>query len=136
LLLRRSAGFSKNSDADSRIDDQAAPLAAVDLEPWRSTVANVTVIGYETTHGSDLRGSRLSALETIAPSETVLDSILEDDDSDAQHWGRRSEIEVARKTGNPCWTLCGKLVYIPTSRPPKRCQVCADIAGRGRRGRD
>ena len=136
MLLRRSAGFSKNSDADSRIDDQAAPLAAVDLEPWRSTVANVTVIGYETTHGSDLRGSRLSALETIAPSETILDSILEDDDSDAQHWGRRSEIEVARKTGNPCWTLCGKLVYIPTSRPPKRCQVCADIAGRDRRGRD
>ena len=88
----------------------------------------MTVIGDETTHGSDLRGSRLSALETIAPSETVLDSILEDDDADAQHWGRRSEIEVARKTGNPFWTLCGKLVYIPASRPPKRCQVCRDIA--------
>ena len=110
--------------------------AAINPEPWWPTVADVTVIGDETTHGSDLRGSRLSALETIAPSETILDSILEDDDTDAQHWGRRSEIEVARKTGNPCWTLCGKLVYIPTSRPPKRCQVCADIAARGRRGRD
>ena len=59
---------------------QAVPLAAVDLEPWRPTVADVTVIGDETTHGSDLRGSRLSVLETIAPSGTVLDPFLEDDD--------------------------------------------------------
>jgi len=116
-------------------------IAAVDLEPWRPTVADVTVIGDETTHGSDLRGSRLSVLETIAPSETVLDPIPEDDDPDVGHWGRRPEIETARRTGTRCRTLCGKFVYIPARRPPKPCQACEDIArnrraGRGRRGRD
>jgi hypothetical protein len=113
-------------------------IAAVDLEPWRPTVADVTVIGDETTHGSDLRGSRLSVLETIAPSETVLDPIPEDDDPDVGHWGWRPEIETARRTGNPLWALCGKLVYIPARRPPKHCQVCVAIAreSRGRRGRD
>ena len=117
---------------------QAAPLAAVDLEPWRPTVADVTVIGDETTHGSDLRGSRLSVLEAIAPSETVLDPFLEDDDSDLLHRALRTEIETARRTGNPCRTLCGKLVYVPARRPPKHCQVCVAIAreSRGRRGRD
>ena len=104
--------------------------------PQGHMVADVTVIGAEKAHESNLRESSLSVLETIAPSETVLDPIPGDDDPDVSHWGRRSEIEVARKTGNPCWTLCGKLVYIPTSRPPKHCQVCADIAGRDRRGRD
>jgi hypothetical protein len=118
--------------------NQAAPLAAVDLEPWRPTVADVTVIGDETTHGSDLRGSRLSVLETIAPSETVLDPIPEDDDPDVGHRAWRPEIETARRTGNPLWTLCGKLVYIPARRPPKRCQVCMDISRdlRDRKGRD
>ena len=122
--------------------NQAAPLAAVDLEPWRPTVADVTVIGDETTHGSDLRGSRLSVLETIAPSETVRDPFLEDDDSDLLHKAfTTTEIQAAIKTGNPCRTLCGKLIYVPARRPPKPCQVCADIArqiiaGRGRRGRD
>ena len=91
-------------------------------------VEAVTVIGDETTHGSDLRGSSLSVLETIAPSETVLDPIPEDDDPDVGHRAWRREIEIARRTGNPLWTLCGKLVYIPASRPPKRCQVCRDIA--------
>jgi hypothetical protein len=118
------------------LEIQAVPLAAVDLEPWRPTVADVTVIGDETTHGSDLRGSRLSVLETIAPSETVLDPILEDDDPDVGHWGRGPEIETARRTGTRCRTLCGKLIYVHAPVPPKRCQVCADISGRGRRGRD
>ena len=94
------------------------------------------MIGDETTHGSDLHGSSLSALETIAPSETVLDPIPEDDDPDVAHRGLRDEIEAAKRTGNPVWTLCGKLVYVPERRKPKRCQVCADLAGRGRRGRD
>ena len=121
--------------------NQAAPLAAIDPEPWRPTVADVTVIGDEKTHGSDLRGSSLSVLETIAPSETVLDPIPEDDDSDLLHRALRDELETARRTGNPCRTLCGKLVYVHAPVPPKRCQVCADIArqiiaGRGRKGRD
>ena len=117
-------------------------IAAVDLESWRPTVADVTVIGDETTHGSDLRGSRLSVLEAIAPSETVLDPFLEDDDSDLLHKAFTvAEVQAAKKTGNPCRTLCGKLVYVHAPVPPKRCQVCADIArqiiaGRGRRGRD
>ena len=101
-------------------------------------VVDVPVIGGEKTHGSNLRGSSLSVLETIAPSETVLDPIPEDDDPDVGHRAWRREIETARRTGNPLWTLCGKLVYIPARRPPKPCQVCADIARdpRGRRGRD
>ena len=91
-------------------------------------VEAVTVIGDETTHGSDLRGSSLSVLETIAPSETVLDPIPEDDDPDVYHSGRRDEMEVARKAGNPFWTLCGKLVYIPARLPPKPCQVCVGLS--------
>ena len=51
---------------------------------WPAVVV-MTVIGDETTHGSDLRGSSLSVLETIAPFETVLDPIPEDDDPDVVH---------------------------------------------------
>ena len=86
----------------------------------------------------NLRGSSLSVLETIAPAETVLDPIPEDDDPDVGHRAWRREIETARRTGNPLWTLCGKLVYIPARRLPKRCQVCVDISRdlRGRKGRE
>ena len=117
---------------------QAVPLAAVDLEPWRPTVEAVTVMGDETTHGSDLRGSSLSVLETIAQSETVLDPITEDDDPDVYHWGRRNEMEAARKAGNPFRTLCGKFVYERAPAYRKPCRTCADIARtqRDRKGRD
>ena len=86
----------------------------------------------------NLRGSSLSVLETIAPSETVLDPIPEDDDPDVGHRAWRREIEPARRTGNPLWTLCGKLVYIPARLPPKPCQVCVGISRdlRRRKGRD
>jgi hypothetical protein len=97
--------------------------AAINPEPWWPTVADVTVIGDETTHGSDLRGSSLSALETIAPSETVLDPIPEDDDPDVTHRGWQREIETGRRTGNPVWTFCGKLVYLPQGR--RRLPTCA-----------
>ena len=85
----------------------------------------------------NLRGSSLSVLETIAPSETVLDPIPEDDDPDVGHWGRRPEIEAARRTGTRCRTLCGKFVYIPARRPPKPCQGCVGISRdlRRRKGR-
>ncbi len=109
--------------------------AAVDSEPWRPTVEAVTVIGDETARGSDLRGSSLSVLETIAPSETVLDPIPEDDDPDVYHWGWRDEMLAATKAGNPFRTLCGKFVYIPARRPPKPCQACEDIARNRRAGR-
>ena len=117
---------------------QAAPLAAVDLEPWRPTVEAVTVMGDETTHGSDLRGSSLSVLETIAPSETVLDPIPEDDDPDVYHSGWRDEMAAARKAGNPFWTLCGKFVYERPRAYRKRCRACEDITRdkRDRKGRD
>ena len=86
----------------------------------------------------NLRGSSLSVLETIAPSETVLDPIPEDDDPDIRHRGWRREIETARRTGNPLWTLCGKLVYIPARLLPKPCQVCEGISRdlRRRKGRN
>ena len=91
-------------------------------------VVDVTVIGDEKTHGSNLRGSNLSVLETIAPSETVLDPIPEDDDSDVTHYAGRREIETARRTGNPLWTRCGKLIYIPVRWYPKFCRACEDLA--------
>ena len=86
----------------------------------------------------NLRGSSLSVLETIAPSETVLDPIPEDDDPDVYHSGRRGEMEAARKAGNPFWTLCGKLVYERMRGDRKRCRACEDITRdmRGRSGRD
>ena len=123
---------------DEQLFGRHAGDAAVDSEPWRSTVEAVTVIGDETARGSDLRGSSLSVLETIAPSETVLDPIPEDDDPDVYHMGLRPEIETSRRTGNPFWTLCGKLVYIPARLPPKPCQVCVGISRdlRRRKGRD
>jgi len=123
---------------DEQLFGRHAGDAAVNSEPWRPTVEAVTVIGDETTHGSDLHGSTLSVLETIAPSETVLDPIPEDDDPDVGHRAWRREIETARRTGNPLWTLCGKLVYIPARRPPKPCQVCVGISRdlRRRKGRD
>ncbi len=114
-------------------------IAAVDLEPWRPTVADVTVIGDETTHGSDLRGSRLSVLETIAPSETVLVPIPEDDDPSVHHYGYNRDIEAARADREiPVPTFCGKFVYLPTRWYPKACRVCKDFNDgleRARRGR-
>jgi hypothetical protein len=108
--------------------------AAVNPEPWWPTVADVTMIGDETTHGSDLHGSSLSALETIAPSETVLDPIPEDDDPDVTHRGWQREIETGRRTGNPVWTFCGKLVYIPTGRRGlPTCPACIEATPPGSR---
>jgi len=123
---------------DEQLFGRHAGDAAVDSEPWGPTVEAVTVIGEETTLGSDLRGSTLSVLETVAPSETVLDPIPEDDDPDVYHSGRRDEMEAARKAGNPFWTLCGKLVYERIRGDRKRCRACEDIKRdmRGRRGRD
>ena len=72
------------------------------------------MIGDEMTHRSDLGGSSLSVLETIAPSETVLDPIPEDDDPDVTHRGWKRAIDTGLRTGNPVWAFCGKLVYIPT----------------------
>jgi len=101
--------------------------AAVDSEPWRPTVEAVTVIGDETTHGSDLRGSSLSVLETIAPSETVLDPIPEEDDNQwVAHLAQYEEIETAIKTGNPVWTFCGKLLYAHKSRAVAVCRACKE----------
>ena len=110
--------------------------AAVDSEPWRPTVEAVTVIGDETARGSDLRGSSLSVLETIAPSETVLDPIPEDDDPDVYHWGWRDEMLAATKAGNPFRTLCGKLLYTRPLADRKPCRTCADIARDLRRRKD
>ena len=112
--------------------------AAIDSEPWRPTVEAVTVIGDETARGAELRGASLSVLETIAPSETVLDPIPEDDDPDVYHSGRRDEMEVARKAGNPFWPLCGKLVYERMRGDRMRCRACEDITRdmRRRKGRD
>ena len=109
-------------------------IAAVNPEPWWPTVADVTVIGDETTHGSDLRGSNLSALETIEPSETVLDPIPEDDDPNVTHRGWHREIETGRRTGNPVWSFCGKLVYLPTGRRGlPTCRVCIEATPAGSR---
>ena len=79
-----------------------------------------------------------SVLETIAPSETVLDPSPEDDDPDVYHSGWRDEMAAARKARNPFWTLCGKFVYERPRAYRKRCRACEDITRdkRDRRGRD
>ena len=96
----------------------------------------MTVIGDETTHGSDLRGSRLSVLETIAPSETVLDPIPEDDDPDLRHRAfTMTELRAATKAGTRCRTLCGKFLYVHAFPLPKLCWACEDIARQRARNR-
>ena len=90
-------------------------------------VADVTVIGDETTHGSDLRGSSLSVLETIAPSETVLDPIPEEDDNPrVAHRARYEEMETGIETGNPVWTFCGLLSDVRKSPYPTICRACKE----------
>ena len=98
-------------------------------------VADVTVIGAEKAHESNLRGSSLSVLETIAPSETFLDPVPEDDDPDVRHWGWRDEIEAAWKKRKPVYALCGKLVYLPARRYIKECRACLEAKARTDRGR-
>ena len=75
----------------------------------------------------NLRGSSLSVLETIAPSETVLDPIPEEDDNQwVAHLARYEEIEIAIKTGNPVWTFCGKLLDAHKSRAVAICRACKE----------
>ena len=81
-----------------------------------------------------LHGASLSVLEKIAPSETVLDPIPEDDDPDITHRGWQREIETGRRTGNPVWTFCGKLVYIPQCRRRlPTCPACIEATPAGSR---
>ena len=102
-------------------------------------VAGVTVIGALKAHGSNLRGSSLSVSEAVTPSETFLDPVPEDDDPDVTHAGWRDELEAARQTGKPYWTLCGKFVYSRSKPPyPKHCPACLEAQARiaaGRTGR-
>ena len=73
----------------------------------------------------------MSVLETIAPSETVLDPIPEEDDNQwVAHLARYEEIETAIKTGNPVWTFCGKLVYVRESLAPL-CRACIEATPAG-----
>ena len=75
-----------------------------------------------------------SVLETIAPSETVLDPIPEDDDPDVTHRGWKRAIDTGLRTGNPVWTFCGKLVYIPTvHRGLPWCPACIEATPAGSR---
>ena len=77
--------------------------------------------------GADLRGSSLSVLETIAPSETVLDPIPEEDDNPrGAHRARYEEMETGIKTGNRVWTFCGKLVYVRKSLDSTICRACKE----------
>ena len=75
----------------------------------------------------NLRGSSLSVLETIAPSEMVLDPIPEEDDNEwVSHLAQYEEIETGIKTGNPVWTFCGKLLYVHKSRAVAVCRACKE----------
>ena len=75
----------------------------------------------------NLRGSSLSVLETIAPSETVLDPIPEEDDNEwVSHLAQYEEIETGIKTGNPVWTFCGLLTYARKSRAVSICRACIE----------
>ena len=103
--------------------------------PQGHMVADVAVIGDEQAHESNLRGSSLSVLETIAPTETFLDPVPEDDDPDVRHWGWRDEIEAAWKKRKPVYALCGKLVYLPARRSNKEFRACLEAQARFERGR-
>ena len=73
----------------------------------------------------NLRGSSLSVLETIAPSERVLDPIPEEDDNEwVSHLAQYEEIETGIKTGDPVWTFCGNLLYAHKSRAVAVCRAC------------
>jgi len=99
-------------------------------------VADVIAIGAEKAQVTNLRGSSLSVSETIAPSETFLDPVPEDDDPDVTHAGWRDELEAARQTGKPYWTLCGKFVHSRSKPPyPKHCRACREAQARIDRGR-
>ena len=75
----------------------------------------------------NLHGSSLSVLETIAPSETVLDPIPEEDDNEwVSHLAQYEEIETGIKTGNPVWTFCGKLVYARKLFRAPTCRACIE----------
>ena len=75
----------------------------------------------------NLRGSSLSVLETIAPSETVLDPIPEEDDNPrVAHRARYEEMETGIETGNPVWTFCGQLLYVRRSRYSTICRACKE----------
>ncbi len=78
----------------------------------------------------NLHGSSLSVLEKIAPSETVLDPIPEEDDPRVAHRGRYEEMETGIRTGNPVWTFCGKLVYVRESLAPL-CRACIEATPAG-----
>ena len=75
----------------------------------------------------NLRGSSLSVLETIAPSETVLDPIPEEDDEPrVAHLARYEEMETGIETGNPVWTFCGLLSDVRKSPYPTICRACKE----------
>ena len=75
----------------------------------------------------NLRGSSLSVLETIAPSETVLDPIPEEDDNPrVAHRARYEEMETGIETGNPVWTFCGLLSDVRKSPYPTICRACKE----------
>ena len=75
----------------------------------------------------NLRGSSLTVLEKIAPSETVLDPIPEeDDDPRVAHRARYEEMETGIETGNPVWTFCGLLSDVRKSPYPTICRACKE----------
>ena len=75
----------------------------------------------------NLRGSSLSVLEKIAPSETVLDPIPEEDDNPrVAHRARYEELEAGIRTGNPVWTFCGQLLYVRKSPYSTICRACKE----------
>ena len=95
--------------------------------PQGHMVADVTVAGAEKAQVTNLRGSSLSVLETIAPSETVLDPIPEEDDNEwVSHLARYEEMETGIETGNPVWTFCGLLSDVRKSPYPTICRACKE----------
>ena len=66
-------------------------------------------------------------METIAPSETVLDPIPEEDDElRVAHLARYEEMETGIETGNPVWTFCGLLSDVRKSPYPTICRACKE----------
>ncbi len=68
-------------------------------------------------------------LETVTPTQTVVEPTLDEGDHDRfSHYARKADIVESAVTGRPVVALCGK-VWVPNRNPDRypMCPTCRDI---------
>ncbi|MAG03770.1 MAG: hypothetical protein CL406_04040 [Acidimicrobiaceae bacterium] len=68
-------------------------------------------------------------LETVTPTQTVVEPTLDEGDHDRfSHYARKADIVESAVTGRPVVALCGK-VWVPNRNPDRypMCPACRDI---------